>query len=278
MAYIPDLQYELPVFAPCAVDFRHCHTVICEDTPNEDMHIHDYCEIYVNVTGNGTFMVENSFYPITRGDIVITRPNEMHHGVWQEGTLHEHFCIWFPLGENLRWMSRFFERKNGEGNLISLPLSEREKLLRALDTMERELSNGADRLRATTAFLQILLLIEGGTSEIGASVDLPSPLPDILEEIGARYSEPLRMADIAERFFISQSTLNRLFQSYFRISPHAYLENLRLARAKQMLSAGCDVTETALECGFSDSSYFILLFRRRFGVTPGKYGKLSGQS
>ena len=61
MGYIPQLRYDLPSFGPCAVDLRHEVTVISAELPNEAMHIHDTCEIYVNVTGDGTFMVENSF-------------------------------------------------------------------------------------------------------------------------------------------------------------------------------------------------------------------------
>lgn len=271
MGYTPQLQYGLPPFFSCSVDLKHNRQVICDDLPNEAMHIHDACEIYVNVEGDGTFMVENSFYPVTRGDVILTAPNEMHHGTWAEGTLHEHYCLWFPAEANSAWSTRFFKRGRGEGNLISLAAPDKELLLRLLERMERELSEGGDPRRATAAFLQILLLIEGAEAETGEKSDLPHPLAEILEEIGRRLGEPLRMAEIAEHYFISQSTLNRLFQHYLRISPHAYLENLRLARARRMLAAGHDVTETALECGFSDSSYFILLFRRRFGVTPGKY-------
>lgn len=271
MGYTPQLQYGLPAFSPCALDLKHERAAVSDDLPNEGMHIHDACEIYVNVAGDGTFMVENCFYPVTRGDIVLTAPNEMHHGVWENGVTHEHYCIWFPAEINRAWTTRFFERRRGEGNLISLSAPDKERLLRLLERMERELSQEGDPRRATAAFLQVLLLIEGAEAEAGEKFDLPTPLPEILEEIGRRFGEPLRMADIAERYFISQSTLNRLFQQHLRISPHTYLENLRLARAKRLLASGCDVTATALECGFSDSSYFILLFRRRFGVTPGKY-------
>lgn len=271
MGYTPQLQQALSPFLPCSVDLRHDRQTVCGELSNEDMHIHDACEIYVNVEGDGTFMVENSFYPVTRGDIILTAPNEMHHGTWARGTLHEHYCLWFPAEPNSAWSRRFFDRKRGEGNLILLTAPDKELLLRLLERMERELAEGGDPRRATAAFLQILLLIEGAEAEAGEKFDLPTPLPEILEEIGRRFGEPLRMADIAERYFISQSTLNRLFQQHLRISPHTYLENLRLARAKRLLASGCDVTATALECGFSDSSYFILLFRRRFGVTPGKY-------
>lgn len=273
MPYVPKLKDQLVGFGACAMEFKHYTAFANDPARNEEMHIHDSCEIYVNVSGDGIFMVENRLYPVTRGDMILTRPNEVHHGLFQSDAPHEHYCIWFSSEENARWLTRFFERERGEGNLLSLSPPDKEKLLRLLNVMEKELGEGGDGRRATAYFLQILLLIENTSAESGERADIPYPLSAILEEIGERYREPLRMSDIAERYFISQSTLNRIFQTYLRLSPHAYLENLRLARAKRMLATGADVTATALECGFSDCSHFIMLFRRRFGITPGKYRK-----
>ena len=275
MPYIPKLDDRLIGFSGCSMEFKHKTSFADDPGRNEEMHIHDSCEIYVNVSGDGIFMVENSLYPVSHGDMILTRPNEVHHGLFQNDAPHEHYCLWFTAGDNLPWLTRFFKRSRGEGNLLSLPGSDKEKLLRTLRTMEKELGPKGDPRRATMLFLQILMMIEDSSaaSVPAERVDVPYPLSAILEEIGAHYREPIRMADVAERYFISQSTLNRIFQTHLRISPHAYLENLRLARAKRMLAGGADVTAAALECGFSDCSHFIMLFRRRFQVTPGKYRK-----
>lgn len=268
MPYEPSLDYPLQNFIGGNIDFQHSAVRITDPGQNEDMHLHDNCEIYVNVSGNGAFMVEKSLYPITRGDMIITRPNEMHHAVFGGDAVHEHYCIWFPVGENAPWLKRFLDRNLGEGNLLSPSPAEKEKLLQLLEKTEEERSNP---LALTSCFLRLLLMIEGSGEGSAEPADLPRPLDAILDELRVRYKEPLRIADVSARHFISQSTLNRLFHTYLRISPHGYLENLRLAEAKRLLAGGADVTEAALECGFTDSSHFILLFRRRFGITPGKY-------
>lgn len=268
MPYEPSLDYPLQNFNGGSIDFQH--SAVCASTPavNEDMHLHDSCEIYINVSGNGSFMVEKTLYPITRGDMIITRPNEMHHAVFGGGTIHEHYCIWFAIGENAPWLSRFLNRKLGEGNLLSLPPAEKEKLLALFRHMEQERMSP---LALTSSLLRILLMIERSGEGSGERADLPHPLDDILDELRLCYKEPLHITEVSARHFISQSTLNRLFRTYLHISPHRYLEDLRLAEAKRLLAGGADVTEAALECGFTDSSHFILLFRRRFGITPGKY-------
>ena len=53
-----------------------------------DDHIHNECEIYINLSGDVSFAVENSVYPIMPGGIIITRPLEYHHCI-------SGFC--FPL-------------------------------------------------------------------------------------------------------------------------------------------------------------------------------------
>lgn len=275
MPYEPQLTVPLLPFEGGGIDIQHAALEMTAPAQNEEMHLHDSCEIYVNVSGNGAFMVEKALYPITRGDVIITRPNELHHAVFLPGAVHEHYCIWFRAGEESPFAARFFARERGEGNLLSPTGEEKERLLRLLATME---TKKEEPTVLTVAFLRILALIDRSEEGSGERADLPKVLESILGEIRGRYRESVRFAEIAKRHFISQSTLSRLFRTYLHISPHGYLEDLRMAQAKRLLATGADVTFAAFESGFSDASHFILLFRRRFGITPGKYRTMQAES
>lgn len=79
------------------------------------------------------------------------------------------------------------------------------------------------------------------------------------------------MADVA-------SLSPKYFCEYFRIatgmSPIKYVNNKKISVARQLLARpGCSVTEAALSVGFSDTSYFIKLFRQTTGVSPKTYSK-----
>lgn len=119
MPYEPQLNIPLLPFEGGGIDFQHSAIEMTAPAQNEEMHLHDSCEIYVNVSGNGAFMVEKALYPITRGDIIITRPNELHHAVFRPGAVHEHYCIWFRAREDSPFAARFFGRERGDGNLLS---------------------------------------------------------------------------------------------------------------------------------------------------------------
>lgn len=268
MPYEPQLNIPLLPFEGGGIDFQHSAIEMTAPAQNEEMHLHDSCEIYVNVSGNGAFMVEKALYPITRGDIIITRPNELHHAVFRPGAVHEHYCIWFRAREDSPFAARFFGRERGEGNLLSPSGEEKERLLRLLAAMENKKETPP---ALTVAFLRVLALIDQSEAAGAEPTDLPEPLGAILGEIRQEYREQVRFSEIAKRHFISQSTLGRLFHTYLHVSPHGYLEDLRMAEAKRLLAAGVDVTAATFHSGFSDASHFILLFRRRFGITPGKY-------
>ena len=65
--------------------------------------------------------------------------------------------------------------------------------------------------------------------------------------------------------------LTQLFHAVEGVPLHAYLTGLRLARALAELPHTDDLTELALELGFSSHSHFSARFRRAFGLTPSEF-------
>jgi AraC-like DNA-binding protein len=55
------------------------------------------------------------------------------------------------------------------------------------------------------------------------------------------------------------------------MTPHAYLRQVRVERAKEMLAAGLSISEVALAVGFFDQSHLTRYFKRILGLTPGTY-------
>lgn len=68
---------------------------------------------------------------------------------------------------------------------------------------------------------------------------------------------------------LSQYHFCRLFKQSTGITPHQYLTQCRINRAKQLLSkTKLTITEIAFEIGFNNHSSFTRLFRKYVGVTP----------
>ncbi|MNN53466.1 HTH-type transcriptional activator RhaS [compost metagenome] len=62
----------------------------------------------------------------------------------------------------------------------------------------------------------------------------------------------------------------RLFLQEYGVTPHKYLQNLRLQRALQMITESPErpVQDLALNVGM-ETNYFIRVFRKTYGCTPG---------
>ncbi len=56
----------------------------------------------------------------------------------------------------------------------------------------------------------------------------------------------------------------------------SYLNSVKIEKAMQMLRYGKTVTECTYECGFDSVSYFVQLFKKILGCTPGQYIKQNG--
>ncbi len=250
---------------------------IAAESRSSDSHIHSCYEVYLNITGDMSFSVENSVYPITHGDVIITKPNEFHHSIFHSDCQHEHFCLWIQSSSKISHLLSFFrERKNGEKNLISMPADEKKELIQFFSVLYRaKISNNLGEIESLYALFGILNLLMKHHENTVPSIKLPQNLFQIIKYIDNNYSGDCDIKQLTEVFFISRSTLNRQFKKHLNISPSKYIESRRISAAKELLEKGESVQNVCIKCGFNDYSHFIALFRKKFGITPYKYSKKS---
>lgn len=87
--------------------------------------------------------------------------------------------------------------------------------------------------------------------------------------------EPIRLKDMATAACLSPYHFHRTFTRAFGETPHRYLTRHRLQRAARLLTrTELSVTEVCLSTGFESLTSFSDLFRRRYGVSPGKFSKI----
>lgn len=83
--------------------------------------------------------------------------------------------------------------------------------------------------------------------------------------------EPPGVSQIARHVGVNDTKLKRLFKEAYGLSPYAYLRGERLAVAREMLiTRGANVSEAAVNVGYSNVSHFIDAFARHYGVRPGE--------
>lgn len=85
-------------------------------------------------------------------------------------------------------------------------------------------------------------------------------------------TEKLTLEQIAASAGISTRECLRCFQTMLKTTPIEYLNECRVRRAADILQSGkSNMTEIALECGFSSASYFCRMFKKITGQSPTRY-------
>lgn len=265
-----------------SVRFQIKHDAPFMDKNNPDIegpHIHNCYEMYVNVTGEVSFLVNDRLYPLRRGDVVLCKPNAVHHCVYNKSCLTEFFVLWVDAPDSK--LFSFAEAEDFSPHL-SFDDKTRDKIVTLLYKFNSAVKTEASDfpLKQTALLLQFLSILNDKASLIiddKSSEVLPDEFQNLLKEFNERFLEFRTVDEFSERFFISPSTLTRWFRKYLHLSPKEYLEAKKLSHAKELLKNGKSVTEAGLETGFFDTSHFIAVFKKKFGETPFTFKKRSTQ-
>ncbi|MBO7683433.1 MAG: AraC family transcriptional regulator [Kiritimatiellae bacterium] len=96
-----------------------------------------------------------------------------------------------------------------------------------------------------------------------------SSIGDACDELAARFDENIDLEDLSRRHGMSYPLFRRLFKAQTGFSPHAYVLEMRLNRAKVLLrETSLSVEDIGTSVGFSSLAYFSAAFQKRLGVAP----------
>jgi len=141
-------------------------------------------------------------------------------------------------------------------------------------------------LRAKAAALELIgLLWQGadgdGRDEAPRQAGLhEEKIKLVLSYLQAHYAEPVSVSELAAMCGFSQAHFMNLFKRYMNCTCVKYINELRLARAALALEeGGSTVMQAALDCGFSNISYFNRMFKQKYHMTPREYraSRVSGR-
>ena len=130
--------------------------------------------------------------------------------------------------------------------------------------------------------LRLRHLVNAILIETVAAFRQPAALPggdvikQVMDWIRGHCTEPLRISDVVRVSGYSRTRLFTLFAAEAGLSPNDFLLRCRVERAKELLRAdAAPLTQVALDCGFSSSTYFSTVFRKYVGCTPSEWRTIS---
>jgi len=97
----------------------------------------------------------------------------------------------------------------------------------------------------------------------------PAKLRQAIKVMERNLEEPVPIPEIAEEAGLSQRQLERLFTQYVCKSPLRYYRDIRLDRARSLVTqTDLALREVAIACGFASPEHFSRAYRDRFGISP----------
>jgi len=257
------------------------------DHPNMTMfnHWHDDMEIMIPLRGHMMFQVNGETIRLKEGEGVLINSKQIHYAYSEDGTDCELFyLLWHPVllccsgGITRKYVNPILQNESLPYLHLMRDVPWKEKILEIAGSLLRHIEKPTAPLLIQSQLYQIWdIIYENCYDEQqpqGPQNQQLSALRDMLMYLDFNYMNKIYLEDIANAGKVSISSCNVIFKKYLREAPIKYLLNYRLMKSCELLTdTDRSVTEIAYDVGFSNLSYYIDAFRKKYDSTPAEYRK-----
>ncbi len=236
-------------------------------------HFHECYTIIMVNEGQGDYLNGHSEYMLSAGSILVLNPYDVHAGQAVEDQRWSFMTMYIPVK-----IMMDAARSLGVGGWYS-PLFGK-KLIRDSSLYDSGIALFGELVRNNEAagmdmnhFLRRLIVAHSSGK---GKVTLPeaSPLQDVRRYIHQHYVGELPLKQLCSIAQMEDYTLVKSFRNHYQLPPHQYLINLRIERARELISTtALSLTEVGFRVGFFDQSHFIRHFKKIVGVTPTQFSR-----
>ena len=251
---------------------RHTAAAACEFEP----HSHSSLTVTSVLSGNMQATIGETDFELSAGQTALTNVGQVHSARVRE-------IEFVSIGINSGLVNELvaelgLTRTNAEVVFRSSAVRD-ESLIETAHTLSREMEDekvgqGA-MLDALVSQLTIHLLRSHLTVRKSARIELSRAGPvdrrlrRAIEFMHDNYSRELGLEEIASAAYLSEYHFARLFKQITAVTPHVYLANLRLERARKLLAeTTLPISQIASMVGYQSQSHFTKIFKSVTGVTP----------
>ena len=237
-----------------------------------DRHFHDEFAIGIIDGGCQAFAYDNGRrldFPM--GSVALIAPGVVHPG-WPGVEEGWRYRMLYPSADFVKSTAAdvfgesetpSFHRPGVVDAALAQALSQLHELSARSDT---------DPLQLESLFLQVIRRAfehhagrRGSLEKCGDRRSV-APMRDVLE---TEFQGPIALATLADVVGLSRFQALRHFKAAYGLPPHAYLRQVRVRHAQQLILNGVGLAAAAATVGFADQAHMTRIFRQIVGYTPG---------
>lgn len=230
-----------------------------------ELHYHNCLEIGLCINGNGAEMIGNKLYSFKENNITVI-PQNCIHDSHINSKIGDECSTWKFIFINPLKLGIDYDNFNGF-------LTDNHALIELFNIMYDELERKNKNYQSiVSAILSSFMMLSSRIASDGpltSPVKLPVELTNIVQHIHSSYNEPITISELSKKYNISNSTLNRMFNTHFGVSPLTYINNVRLTIAENMLlNSNLSILSISTTVGFDSLSSFNRLFKKKYNISP----------
>lgn len=237
-------------------------------------HTHEGFAIGIIEQGAEQFYYRGATHVAPAGSIVLINPGEVHtgHAADDDGWVYR---MLYPEATLLQQAASEAAGRERGIPYFPQPVIRDAHLTRLIRQLHRTLEQSDSHLARQAQFLETLVQLVLRHADDRPGLSRPSGPHRAVQQtrayLEAHFTENVSLAELTEVAGLSRFHLTRLFRQTLGLPPHAYLTQVRVRKAKGLLTAGLPIAQVAAETGFTDQSHLTRHFKRVVGVTPGQY-------
>jgi len=236
-------------------------------------HSHHSYEILFIINGSLIILFNDGYYELHAGDIALFSPNESHK------SLGNNLREWVCLNFSEEYLKQYFSADASKilvstfkNRIIHPNANQFTDLCKMFHILYNNYKNGDDMLFMDIS--NLLMNISRMNQPIPKKNPVNKKLLDMVHYISENYAYDISIENIADNCHLSKAWTCSLFKNYFDTTPMKFLNNIRILHACDiLLTTDMNITEVAMNCGFSSASHFGRIFKLTTGQTPSEFRK-----
>jgi len=213
-------------------------------------------------------------FTLTPGRVTIINPGDIHDGTpGKDGYVYRMF---YPAEKLMRRaLSDISDASKVDMPWFSSHALDDPDLTKNLMQAHHLSESGVNDLAVEVAMLEAMALLIHRYADVRPQLkkigDERSVIAIIQDYMSDNIDTEIKLDDLSEVVNLNRFQLIRMFKKETNQTPHAYLLNQRINRAKCYMNEKLGLAEPALACGFYDQSHMNRAFKGAVGFTPGAY-------